>query len=322
MQAVVSWYYVSNNYKKQKSNQCRGRSFLYVLCLRLVSSQIQNTQTQSQLYVFGSSELGKKGEQLPLEPPGGSCWLHLSSLFCFSMLGGSNTWMSLFLLSEGRQMDGGCRGFGVLGRKMKIWSIPSSESTLAPSTYLVRTFSGYLSTKSIESWGSSGNAFCGFTQLFTLITCTLLLHLTHVSFCFQLLDTKSTDRKQTLLHYISNVVKEKYQQVTLFYNELHYVEKAAAGTFNFSCQCYLEMFNIVMRESVPDKTLQYPLQEAGSVWQPSWAGMCCNGATHSWAGERRPIGNFCRCLLSKDPGLRDMPYPLLAHHSFYSLAIG
>lgn len=43
-----------------------------------------------------------------------------------------------------------------------------------------------------------------------------------------LLDTKSTDRKMTLLHYIANVVKEKYQQVSLFYNELHYVEKAAA----------------------------------------------------------------------------------------------
>uniref|UniRef100_A0A8C0BY99 Formin like 2 n=1 Tax=Buteo japonicus TaxID=224669 RepID=A0A8C0BY99_9AVES len=43
-----------------------------------------------------------------------------------------------------------------------------------------------------------------------------------------LLETKSTDRKQTLLHYISNVVKEKYQHVSLFYNELHYVEKAAA----------------------------------------------------------------------------------------------
>ncbi|KAJ8392687.1 hypothetical protein AAFF_G00073610 [Aldrovandia affinis] len=43
-----------------------------------------------------------------------------------------------------------------------------------------------------------------------------------------LLDTKSTDRKQTLLHYIANVVKEKYNQVCLFYNELHYVEKAAA----------------------------------------------------------------------------------------------
>uniref|UniRef100_H3DQP7 Formin like 2 n=1 Tax=Tetraodon nigroviridis TaxID=99883 RepID=H3DQP7_TETNG len=43
-----------------------------------------------------------------------------------------------------------------------------------------------------------------------------------------LLDTKSTDRKLTLLHYIANVVKEKYAQVSLFYNELHYVEKAAA----------------------------------------------------------------------------------------------
>lgn len=46
---------------------------------------------------------------------------------------------------------------------------------------------------------------------------------------FQLLDTKSTDRKLTLLHYIANVVKEKYAQVSVFYNELHYVEKAAAG---------------------------------------------------------------------------------------------
>ncbi|XP_077472729.1 formin-like protein 2 isoform X3 [Stigmatopora argus] len=43
-----------------------------------------------------------------------------------------------------------------------------------------------------------------------------------------LLDTKSTDRKITLLHYIANVVKEKYTQVALFYNELHYVEKAAS----------------------------------------------------------------------------------------------
>ncbi|KAJ8253329.1 hypothetical protein GJAV_G00211690 [Gymnothorax javanicus] len=43
-----------------------------------------------------------------------------------------------------------------------------------------------------------------------------------------LLETKSTDRTMTLLHYIANVVKDKYQQVCLFYNELHYVEKAAA----------------------------------------------------------------------------------------------
>lgn len=55
------------------------------------------------------------------------------------------------------------------------------------------------------------------------------------AFSPQLLETKSTDRKQTLLHYISNVVKEKYQHVSLFYNELHYVEKAAAGTVTLLC---------------------------------------------------------------------------------------
>uniref|UniRef100_A0A3B4X968 Formin-like 2b n=1 Tax=Seriola lalandi dorsalis TaxID=1841481 RepID=A0A3B4X968_SERLL len=43
-----------------------------------------------------------------------------------------------------------------------------------------------------------------------------------------LLETKSTDRKQTLLHYIANVVREKYPAVSPFYNELHYVDKAAA----------------------------------------------------------------------------------------------
>ncbi|XP_075897750.1 formin-like protein 2 [Nelusetta ayraudi] len=43
-----------------------------------------------------------------------------------------------------------------------------------------------------------------------------------------LLDTKSTDRSQTLLHYIANVVREKYPAASPFYNELHYVDKAAA----------------------------------------------------------------------------------------------
>lgn len=57
--------------------------------------------------------------------------------------------------------------------------------------------------------------------------CIFFNQITHTH--TQLLDTKSTDRKQTLLHYIANVVKEKYVQVSLFYNELHYVEKAAAG---------------------------------------------------------------------------------------------
>ncbi|XP_059383882.1 formin-like protein 3 isoform X4 [Carassius carassius] len=43
-----------------------------------------------------------------------------------------------------------------------------------------------------------------------------------------LLDTKSTDRKMTLLHYIAVVVKEKYSELAAFYNELHFVDKAAA----------------------------------------------------------------------------------------------
>uniref|UniRef100_A0A4W4HQ99 Formin-like protein 3 n=1 Tax=Electrophorus electricus TaxID=8005 RepID=A0A4W4HQ99_ELEEL len=43
-----------------------------------------------------------------------------------------------------------------------------------------------------------------------------------------LLDTKSTDRKMTLLHYIALIVKEKYPELTNFYNELHFVDKAAA----------------------------------------------------------------------------------------------
>ncbi|XP_016404498.1 formin-like protein 3 isoform X4 [Sinocyclocheilus rhinocerous] len=43
-----------------------------------------------------------------------------------------------------------------------------------------------------------------------------------------LLDTKSTDRKMTLLHYIALVVKEKYPELATFYNELHFVDKAAA----------------------------------------------------------------------------------------------
>uniref|UniRef100_A0A8C6MGQ1 Formin-like 3 n=1 Tax=Nothobranchius furzeri TaxID=105023 RepID=A0A8C6MGQ1_NOTFU len=43
-----------------------------------------------------------------------------------------------------------------------------------------------------------------------------------------LLDTKSTDRKMTLLHYIALIVKEKYKELANFYNELHFVDKAAA----------------------------------------------------------------------------------------------
>ncbi|KAG5836218.1 hypothetical protein ANANG_G00252250 [Anguilla anguilla] len=43
-----------------------------------------------------------------------------------------------------------------------------------------------------------------------------------------LLDTKSTDRKMTLLHYIALIVKEKYPELANFHNELNFIDKAAA----------------------------------------------------------------------------------------------
>uniref|UniRef100_A0AAR2JIW1 Formin-like 1a n=1 Tax=Pygocentrus nattereri TaxID=42514 RepID=A0AAR2JIW1_PYGNA len=42
-----------------------------------------------------------------------------------------------------------------------------------------------------------------------------------------LLDTKSTDRSQTLLHFIAHMVQEKYPDLTNFHSELHFVDKAA-----------------------------------------------------------------------------------------------
>ncbi|CAJ1076136.1 formin-like protein 1 [Xyrichtys novacula] len=42
-----------------------------------------------------------------------------------------------------------------------------------------------------------------------------------------LLETKSTDRSQTLLHFITNIIQEKYPDLANFYTELHFVDKAA-----------------------------------------------------------------------------------------------
>ncbi|XP_054448943.1 formin-like protein 1 isoform X2 [Pteronotus mesoamericanus] len=43
-----------------------------------------------------------------------------------------------------------------------------------------------------------------------------------------LLEMKSTDRKQTLLHYLVKVIAEKYPQLTGFYSELHFLDKAGS----------------------------------------------------------------------------------------------
>uniref|UniRef100_A0A3Q1H3L8 Formin-like 1a n=1 Tax=Acanthochromis polyacanthus TaxID=80966 RepID=A0A3Q1H3L8_9TELE len=42
-----------------------------------------------------------------------------------------------------------------------------------------------------------------------------------------LLETKSTDRSQTLLHFITNIIQEKYSDLANFHTELHFVDKAA-----------------------------------------------------------------------------------------------
>ncbi|OCT60055.1 formin-like protein 1 [Xenopus laevis] len=42
-----------------------------------------------------------------------------------------------------------------------------------------------------------------------------------------LLETKSTDRKQTLLHYMIRVIHEKYSHLSSFHSDLHFMDKAA-----------------------------------------------------------------------------------------------
>uniref|UniRef100_A0A665VNV9 Formin-like 1a n=1 Tax=Echeneis naucrates TaxID=173247 RepID=A0A665VNV9_ECHNA len=42
-----------------------------------------------------------------------------------------------------------------------------------------------------------------------------------------LLETKSTDRSQTLLQFITNIIEEKYSDLADFHTELHFVDKAA-----------------------------------------------------------------------------------------------
>ncbi|PNJ50458.1 MAP3K14-AS1 isoform 9 [Pongo abelii] len=49
----------------------------------------------------------------------------------------------------------------------------------------------------------------------------------------KLLEMKSTDRKQALLHYLVKVIAEKYPQLTGFHSDLHFLDKAgsAEGTW-------------------------------------------------------------------------------------------
>ncbi|XP_072224881.1 formin-like protein 1 [Leuresthes tenuis] len=51
-----------------------------------------------------------------------------------------------------------------------------------------------------------------------------------------LLETKSTDRTQTLLQFITNIILEKYSDLANFHTELHFVDKAALVSLDGICQ--------------------------------------------------------------------------------------
>ncbi|XP_078702716.1 formin-like protein 2 isoform X2 [Branchiostoma floridae x Branchiostoma belcheri] len=66
-----------------------------------------------------------------------------------------------------------------------------------------------------------------------------------------LLDTRSTDRKQTLLHYIARVVAMKYQDIATFHNELRFIEKASQVSLEnvlYDVQELLKGMEVVKRE--------------------------------------------------------------------------
>ena len=126
------------------------------------------------------------------------------------------------ILALGNYMNSSKRG-AVYGFKLQSLDLVRPSLTPYKSARVLRAQSGHMwAFLSLLSWRSE--------QRWPLGECkTFMNPISLDSIHFQLLDTKSTDRKQTLLHYIANVVREKYQQVSLFYNEIHYVEKAAAG---------------------------------------------------------------------------------------------
>ena len=54
------------------------------------------------------------------------------------------------------------------------------------------------------------------------------------------METKSTDRSQTLLHFITSIIEEKYPDLVNFHTELHFVDKAALGMFTSHTVMFLQ----------------------------------------------------------------------------------
>ena len=52
-----------------------------------------------------------------------------------------------------------------------------------------------------------------------------------------LVDTKSTDKRLSLLHYIADTVRHKFPELTNFDTELMYIDKAATGKIKKKFLC-------------------------------------------------------------------------------------
>ncbi|XP_069560575.1 formin-like protein 1 isoform X2 [Brachyistius frenatus] len=69
-------------------------------------------------------------------------------------------------------------------------------------------------------------------------------------------DTKSTDRRQTLLHFIVNIIQEKYPELQSFHTELHFLDNAALVSVDSVLQDVRALergMEVTRRESCVDK---------------------------------------------------------------------
>lgn len=73
-------------------------------------------------------------------------------------------------------------------------------------------------------------------------------------FFFQLLDTKSSDKKISLMHFLVHTVQEKFGDIINFEAELRFIEKAALGKdfFFFYCHVYCILM-LIKIELMADK---------------------------------------------------------------------
>lgn len=105
----------------------------------------------------------------------------------------------------------------------------------------------------------------------------------------QLLEMKSTDRKQTLLHYLVKVIAEKYPQLSGFHSDLHFLDKAGSGNRNwvfggwrigpgaFWCCSLGEMAPSMSLERVASDSMLF----AQCLWTVFWP--MCAACSEAWS---------------------------------------